>query len=137
MRRQREPIRRQVTRRVAGHQPIRAQQSLQRPCGMSSGSSGLTGFSVSGARFFLGFFFFFSHFLFSPPHPVDPLSLSLSLDPLHPRHTSAGCEIVQRNAPFLRSEARVTPEDIVPKQTAADRTCFQQSKHERTSGVQR
>lgn len=63
--------------------------------------------------------------------------LSLSLDPLHPRHTSAGCEIVQRNAPFLRSEARVTPEDIVPKQTAADRTCFQQSKHERTSSVQR
>lgn len=35
--------------------------------------------SLSGVRFFLGFSFFFSHFLFSPPHPVDPLSLSLHL----------------------------------------------------------
>lgn len=78
----------------------------------------------------------FSLPVFSSTPCGSSLSLSISLDPLHLRHASAGCEIVQRNAPFLRSEARVAPEDTVPKQTAADRTCSQQSKHERTAGVQ-
>lgn len=132
LRQQQQPICCQVTGRVVGPRPIRAQGSLPSLCRMSSGSSGLTGFSLSEM---------FTSFLGSPSsfltscfrqqtllHALWILSLSrVSLDPLHPRHTSTVVKYFDETPRFLLKSLKRNPSDtrgVIPEQITVDPSVF-------------